>query len=948
MSNFFGSFLSKFDNVKLSVKLPVTIVSFSMLAGIAVGVQAYMRAASQYEAVALENLSVRAESTKDELTSYLESIEKDIHFNAVNPFVEDALRDFTYAWKALENSGQNPTVYLQDEYIEKNPNPTGEKEKLDYAKDGSLYSLAHKRYHPWLREFLQDRGYYDIFLLDKSGNMVYSVFKELDYATNLNEGKWKDTDLGNAFRAALKGKANERFFFDFQPYAPSHGAPASFMSTPMMDEAGNVAGVLVYQMPIEGINKIMKTEVGLGESGRMYFVGQDHLVRNDVRGATESTILKLKKDTLEVKTALAGTEAEGEFVDANGEGHFIAATPMSFGGVNFAVASDMKEDEALAHLYSMRNALIINIVIFQLIVMAFALVISRLLSGRVTALAHSVKDIADGKEAEIPSMNAGDELGDIARSLKHINDVGQGALRVKAALDSSGTGVMITGKDYNISYFNPKLEQMFKAKEEKIQKDVPAFSVSNLKGMSIEVFFKQDAERQRKMLDELTSMHAAEMNLGGMILSVKISPVKNIDGDRIATVIEWTDVTQEKQIEQEISDIVKACAAGDFTNRLALEGKEGFMLTLAEGMNQIGDTADKGLNQVQDVLNTLSQGDLNHKMTGEFQGVFDEIKISLNNTIDKLYAMVGEIRSSTESVNSASQEISSGSQDLAHRTEQQASTLEETAASMEQMTNTVRQNAQNAKQADEISVQSNRVAAGGAEVVAKAVNAMAEIQDSSQKIADIIGVIDDIAFQTNLLALNAAVEAARAGEAGKGFAVVASEVRALAGRSSEASKEIKDLITTSVELIDNGFKHVNQSGETFKEIVDSVRKTAELIREISEASNEQAKGIDEINTAVSQMDDTTQQNAALVEENTAAARSMADQVEQLEKLVRFFKVGGDSTHTEVAKAPEHKVIDVQAAHVSEPAAKAQEPKEAAPEPKAAPKTSSSDDGWEEF
>lgn len=949
----------RLDNIRLSVKFPLIIVLFSLLTGVILGTRAYIVAANNIEEMAVDRLLSKAETTRIELSRYLESIESDLAFNAENPLVFNALREFSNAWNVLALSKPDVTKYLQQTYITDNPNPTGNKEELDYAPDGTLYSQVHEKYHPWMRKFLRERGYYDIFLFDTRGNLVYTVFKELDYATNLNNGEYKDTDLGNAFRAALEGKKGEKFFFDFKPYAPSHGAPASFISTPIVNDAGSVEGVLVYQMPIDAINEIMSAEQGLGESGKAFFIGQDNLVRNQVRHVEEPTILKLKVDRPSVRKALAGEKATGRYVDDRGMEEFIASVPLQFNGVNYAIAAQIDEREADAAVYIMRNDMVINSIIVQTIIALLAFLIGRALSNRVSALSHAVTKIADGDDASIPSLEAQDEIGDIARGLKEINEVGQRALQVKAALDAMDSGVMIANTDYEITYTNPAVYEMLKHQQDNLRKDLPKFDVDKVMGANIDIFHKNPSH-QRGMLDALETTHASEINVGGAIFALSVTPVKNKEGVRTATVVQWTDITIEKAIEREVESIVDACAAGDFTQRLDKSGKEGFMLKLAEGMNEICDTADDGLSEVKSMIEKLSHGDLTSKMTGDFKGIFDEIKTSLNNTVDKLFSMVTEIQASTESVNSASNEISSGSQDLAHRTEQQASTLEETAASMEQMTSTVRQNAENAKKANEISVKSNRVAQGGAEVVSDAVKAMADIQESSQKIADIIGVIDDIAFQTNLLALNAAVEAARAGEAGKGFAVVAAEVRALAGRSAESSKEIKELITASVELIDNGFKNVNQSGETFKEILESVKQTASLIEEISAASNEQARGIDEINSAVSQMDDTTQQNAALVEENTAAARSMADQVAQLEKLVKFFKVSRAGI---VEAAPAVKEVPQ-----PEPEANAQKKKEEAPtkeaskapkEEKEAPKQPkaeeskpaakpASDDGWEEF
>jgi len=312
---------------------------------------------------------------------------------------------------------------------------------------------------------------------------------------------------------------------------------------------------------------------------------------------------------------------------------------------------------------------------------------------------------------------------------------------------------------------------------------------------------------------------------------------------------------------------------------------------------------EKGMKEAVSVLTDMSAGNLTNKMAGEYVGTFSDIQNSINSTIDKLIDTVKHIQETAASVNSAANEIAIGSSDLSMRTEQQASSLEETAASMEEITGTVKQNSQNAKNANELSTNASTIADAGGKVVAEAVLAMGSIEKSSQKISDIIGVIDEIAFQTNLLALNAAVEAARAGDAGKGFAVVASEVRALAGRSASASKEIKTLINESAVQVKTGAQLVNQAGETLKGIVGSVKQVANIVSEIASASAEQSTGIDEINSAVTQMDEATQQNAALVEENTAAAQSMIEQAKILEKLIQFFKVeeGGEETFNESAK-----------------------------------------------
>jgi methyl-accepting chemotaxis protein len=291
-------------------------------------------------------------------------------------------------------------------------------------------------------------------------------------------------------------------------------------------------------------------------------------------------------------------------------------------------------------------------------------------------------------------------------------------------------------------------------------------------------------------------------------------------------------------------------------------------------------------------LGALAEGDLSRRIDGEHRGMFAQIKDNANASSTRLADIVSRIVDASNTIATASSEISSGSADLAARTEEQASSLEETAASMEQLAATVRQNSENAQQANELAAGTRSAAERGGTVAGDAVAAMGQIESSSQKIADIIGVIDEIAFQTNLLALNAAVEAARAGDAGKGFAVVATEVRALAQRSAQSSKEIKALISASGHQVREGVKLVRDAGDVLGEIVNSVKRVADIVADIAAASREQSTGLEQINIAVSKMDEMTQQNAALVEESAAAARSMDEQSSQLSEMMRFFTTDG--------------------------------------------------------
>lgn len=460
--------------------------------------------------------------------------------------------------------------------------------------------------------------------------------------------------------------------------------------------------------------------------------------------------------------------------------------------------------------------------------------------------------------------------------------------RLMSAVQGITTAIMMVDRDFNVTYANPATVDLLNSNLGELRQIYPGLNPNELVGSNIDMFHKNPHHQRQLLSDPANLPHRANIKVGPLQFSLVISAITGSDGEYIGATLEWSDITQQKDGERQIEGLITAASKGDLEQRVDTSAYSGFMQNLGEGINHLLDAVVQPVRGAKQVIAALAEGNLCEQMDGAYDGEFAELRDSLNGSIANLTDMVSRINESADSINSAASEIAQGNSDLSKRTEDQASSLEETAASLEEITSTVKQNAENARQANQAAIGAREQATKGGDVVSAAINAMQEVSSSSKKVADIIGVIDEIAFQTNLLALNAAVEAARAGEQGRGFAVVATEVRNLAQRSATAAKEIKSLIQESGEKVQEGSELVNESGKTLEEIVGSVKEVVDIIAEIAAASNEQALGIEQINQAVGQMDQMTQQNAALVEQSAAASESMEQQAAEMSSMMEFF------------------------------------------------------------
>lgn len=526
--------------------------------------------------------------------------------------------------------------------------------------------------------------------------------------------------------------------------------------------------------------------------------------------------------------------------------------------------------------------------------------------------------LSSGRFGNKLNLKREDQLGDFLRGLYcmevklgvDLADYRQGlaeSKRITQALDNVQSPVMVANKNFEIIYMNDSVQKMFKTAESDIRNQLPNFSVDKLMGSNVDLYHPTV---KSGILEKSQESFRSQLVIGGRHMNIIASPVNGEAGERIGYVAEWQDRTHEVLIEQEIDRLVQGVKVGDLSARIKLSDKEGFTKALSVGINELTDVIESVFSDVNRVMENMAEGDLTTAITNEYQGVYAECKNNINSTLAKLSEFIIQIRDAADFIDSSSQEMASGNNNLSQRAEQQAASLEETAASMEELASTVKNNAQNTVQATEVVNSASQLAQKGGGVVKSAIAAMQEINESSNKIAEIIGVIDEIAFQTNLLALNASVEAARAGEQGRGFSVVATEVRNLAQRSATAAQQSNELIQNSVQKVRAGTAFVNETGAALTEIVESVAKVGDIVAHIASASSEQSSGIEQVNQAVSQMDDITQQNAALAEQAAAGSIAMSEQSTNMTQLLSFFKVNLKGTSATARPAVRSKAASV--------------------------------------
>jgi len=729
------------NTIKISRKLPLYFAGFSAAIStilIAAALFAFHSYAERSVQSQMESLVADRGAA---VSNMMTAIETDLISLAASPNTSSALANFGETWNEI---GDSAAEELQTAYIKDNRHPAGEKHKLHRGDGDDAYHDTHETYHDALRILIETKGYYDAFLISPEGDIIYSVFKEMDYATNLVKGPYKDSGLGAAFREANGAKPGSVIFADMAPYAPSNGAAAAFIASPVTSAEGARLGVVALQVPVDLLGVLINNPDGLGETAQVYVMGADHKARTTSRFEEGFKALDTLPEKNHVMLALDGESHF--FTDADGlDGHPVYAftRPLNLDVANWVMVAEQDVHDVMAPLRSkawMLGLIAIGVsAVMSFLGWRIACAVTRPLNG----VRNGMIAVAGGDlDTQVTEAERGDEIGEIGQALLSLKD---------------------------------------------------------------DLLLAREAEEARA----------------------------------------------EQQREQEV--VVENLSTG---------------------------------------LLRLSQGDFSATIDTPFSGEHEKLRTDFNSTVTTLNDTLGQVVTAIERIRNGAAEINQSSDDLSHRTESQAATLEETAAALEEITASVKSAADGARSVEQITGEAKQEAEVSGQVVQNAVTAMTEIEQSSKKIEQIISVIDDIAFQTNLLALNAGVEAARAGEAGRGFAVVASEVRGLAQRSSDAAMEIKALIGESSKQVDQGVDLVGKAGEALETITTRVNHIAQLISGIAKGAAEQSNGIEEINTGMVQLDQVTQQNAAMVEEASAACQMLDSDASELGGVVANFRLAG--------------------------------------------------------
>ncbi|SDW89422.1 methyl-accepting chemotaxis protein [Albimonas donghaensis] len=848
-------------------RLTAAAGGLALLTGVTVGAVSYMLEAEALRHEAANRLASMADGAGARVEFLLDDVRRDMALLDASELGTDHLLEFSTTWDA------EAIVPL---YLDGNPHPLGQRQALRDAGDGSDWSDAHRRHHVTLRAFQEQRGYYDLFLINPAGDVVYTVAKEADFGTNLTNGPYADSGLGEVFRRARDLSAGQVIFADYAAYAPSAGAPAAFAASPMFDEDGRRIGVVAAQLGAERLAEALS--FAGAESGLTVFLtGADGILRTELASTSGDDVLRTRYAPPPAEPGADVAFGPG----SDGEDAYVVTRRITRDGLDWTLVTEERGSLIAGRLNEAAMALALTILPALGVALLLGWLMARGFARPVREMAQAVGELLEGRRHDVPGAERTDELGGLARSLNRIHGNAVAARRIATALTASADMVMILDNDMKVVFANQAMEDGFRPLLGK-QAEGP----DGLVGLPASAFVKDTSQFLSP-----DRRGAPLVEIGDKQFGLAITEMRDEHGDMIGRAITWRDRSTPMLSETQVNEVLDATVNGDFSRRLDGATGDRFTQHVSKSINRMGEVAGGFFADLEKMVDALATGRLSHRMVETHSGRFGEAAGNLNKAVGRLAETIADIESAADGMRGAADSISEEAGQLSARTEAQASSLEETAATMEEMAANVKTTAENASSAENLARDAAQRAQSGRSVMSDAVSAMGRIEDSSTKISDIISVIDSIAFQTNLLALNAAVEAARAGEAGKGFAVVAAEVRTLAQRSSQAAKDISGLIQTSSGHVVEGVRLVQGTGKALEDIADGIARTAATIEDISSAVREQSSGVQETSQAVSHMDEATQRNSAMAEQSAAAARRLQNEARWLIERVGFFDTG---------------------------------------------------------
>jgi len=987
--------MSFLNNMKIAVKLPLIMLTLSAMALIGMGVMAYYNAKATLDEGARTRLQVALETRSASVSVWHRTLVKEVIAQSSSPSTRRSITEFISAWVSLPG---DKSAFLKEHFKPDVPKADDAPVVMDFSAVQTDYSRRHRRRHAYYQTVMERNSYYDVFLLDTEGNLVYSVRKEADFATNFVSGEFSNTGLGDAYKQAMTLGPNEATFVDLAPYGPSNGDVAGFVAAPILSVNGAVMGVYAIQISTDTISAIFKSNAGLGATGNTMVVGPDYHPRLSSKEIDTGDTTANSIDPKLVDLALSGQSGMENGIGLDGEEVLAAYAPLHIGDLTWVMIAEQDTKEMFAPAEQVRNKMLMQGGLLAALTALISIILGRNVGRPLIEVGRAMKQVSrEEYDVEIPSVNRGDEIGDIASVLENFRDTLRTAKEESAetlfkgtAFEGTSAGLMLVDEDFTIKTVNSSVSDMLTQYEDQFKKVNPEFDAKKIIGYNMDIFHAVP-KRVRDLLNDPENLpFHAEIPVGNARFSLDINSVPDDKGGQLGCVVEWNDVTTRRlndavlkaieenqskaefspdgtllvanknfvdltggsnnnQIGKKISDIVKfnpdlAKSRGTVWDRVVagesvvgkflvdagdgmygtlegvfspVEGNTGQIIRILLVGNDVTEAElrmeeaeairidqEKAQSEVVEALSIgmhkLAGGDLTAEITEVFKPDYEQLRNDFNGTVDTLHTAMLRMVDNAESIRGEASDISNAADDLSRRTERQAATLEETATALDELTASVRSAADGAEQANQVVSDAKVNAESSGAVVKEAVEAMGEIQSSSSQISRIISVIDDIAFQTNLLALNAGVEAARAGEAGRGFAVVASEVRALAQRSSDAAREINDLISASGQHVKRGVDLVGRAGEALGEIFDSVSNISTHVSAIAVSSNEQSVGLAEINTSVNQLDQVTQQYAAMFEETTAASHALTREAETLSETMSSFQTGSNESNVVAA------------------------------------------------